>query len=134
MNDISNKYGLILGVVTLGGFAIQQALQVFDIPISWMLDKITGGGARIPSVMTLSEVKKSAMTALAFVIALIVTCVYPTIGTLRYIDSSFVGKLLDSVVTALVLSAGTEGMNTLLKYFGYVKDARKPPDVEVTIG
>jgi hypothetical protein len=39
----------------------------------------------------------------------------------------------DFVVTALVLSAGTESANTLQKYFGYVKDAKKAVMVDLKI-
>ena len=42
------------------------------------------------------------------------------------------------IVSALVLGAGTEGANTALKYFGYVKDARRTdpavsPPVDLSI-
>jgi hypothetical protein len=70
------------------------------------------------------------------------------IRLLSYInaDHAGFGGSGDFFVTALVLGAGTEGANTALKYFGYVKDAKKldqpsaaaltilPPEITVAPG
>ncbi len=58
------------------------------------------------------------------------------ISLLKFVESSWERSFGDLLVTALVLGAGTEGLNTLTKYFGYVKEGRKAavaPEVEVKI-
>lgn len=122
MSDLQTQITTVSAFVVLGGFAIQQTLQVFDIPLSWLVAKLTSGGQKLPLGMTLGDFKKNLLTAIAFVVALVVVRWYE-IGTLKFIGLQ--QTWLDNIATALVLSAGTEGTNTLLKYFGYVKDTRK---------
>jgi hypothetical protein len=134
---VNEKYATIIAIITLGGFAIQQVLQVADIPISWAIARVTKGGIRIPSGMLYGDFKKGVMTLLAFVIALITTLVFKEdVRTLTFASDDL--KSIDPIVTALILSAGTEGTNTLLKYFSYIKDGRRrdvlDDEVEVTIG
>jgi hypothetical protein len=38
--------------------------------------------------------------------------------------------VVDVIVTALVLSAGTEGFNSILKFLGYAKEDKKAQAVE----
>lgn len=126
MNSAANpgQYAEVIGVVLLTGFAIQQALQILDFPVSlgvgWYLLK-----HKLPATVSAADFKKVIMTAIAFAIAGAVVCLWD-IRTLIYIDPpKFKNYLLgDRIITAFVLSAGTEGVNTLIKYFGYVKDAR----------
>lgn len=131
-SQLPAQYGAVLGVVTLGGFAIQQSLQLCDIPVSWLIGTITKGGTKLPNGMTFGDFKKAIMTVLAFALSLMAVLCFD-IGTLEFISDSLKGQPIDILVTALVLSAGTEGTNTLLKYFGYVKDARKPSEITVAI-
>jgi hypothetical protein len=116
-------YAKVIGIVLLTGFAIQQALQIIDLPISALLRRYSLTGA---IGMSYSDFKKVIMTVIALAIAG-VTVWLCGLHTLWYIDQTLFEKhpCFDRIVTALVLSAGTEGVNTLIKYFGYVKDARR---------
>lgn len=134
----------VLAVVSIAGFAIQQLLQMFDPLVMAAIDnhKRSRPNATLPGGISEGDFKKALMTSLGFLMGLLVVAL-TGVKTLRLLDSTW-QPFGDVVVTALVISGGTEGFNTLLKYFGYVKDARKqalapvvtviPPTASVTVG
>ena len=73
------------------------------------------------------------MNFLSFSVAGLVV-VLSHISILGFLNESWKGGFTEWLILALVLVAGTESTNILIKYFGYVKDARKQPsEVEVLI-
>jgi len=127
-------YAVVLAVVTLAGLAIQQALQILDPAVMVFIAFLKSGRKNkdLPGGMSDADFKKSVMAFVGFVLG-VITAAGTHIHTLKHVvaDMSDCGDLL---ITALVISAGTEGANILLKFFGYVKDARKPdPETIVTI-
>ena len=105
-----------LAEISLVGFAIQQTLQILD-PFIEMIAKKTIW-------------KKAIMGSGAFVLGLVV--VYGCdLDLLRFVGVAH--NTFISIVSAVVFSAGTEGANTVQKYFGYVKEAKAAFQVAVSI-
>jgi hypothetical protein len=48
------------------------------------------------------------------------------LGANKSISSEVLYQFMDFVVTALVISTGTEGINSLVKFLGYAKDQHRP--------
>lgn len=104
----------VVGVVFLLGFAVQRVLELLD-----------------PFVIALSELlfdknpKGKEWTAglISFVVGLLMA--WP--GTVRLLSQSWdkAPVWLDVLVTAVVLSAGTEAVNIVVKYLSYKKQAAK---------
>lgn len=112
-----------LALVSMIGFAIQQLIELID-PIVTRL--ITGGIEPITDQEVLK--KKRVMQWLSlFLSFLVVQWSYYMGEPIRTIG--FLGlenyDRVDLLVTVLLLSAGTEGSNIVVKYFNYVKDGRK---------
>lgn len=125
----------IMATISIAGFAIQQVLE--------LLNPLVGAGsnyahkkwAKVPPVITEEQLKKWLMAMLAFFMGMVVVGI-TKISLLGYLNADWKNSLGDFWVSALVLGAGTEGMNTLTKYFGYIKDDRKQkarPVIEVEI-
>lgn len=132
------QIGQATALVSLVGFAIQQAVQAFDTFVSAGIDmlKAKRPSGTLPGGLTDADFKKSVMVFLSFSLGLAAVLAVPD-GKL-YLLRSYAGITtapiwLDHLVSALVFSAGTEGANTVLKYFGYVKDARKKPAIELDV-
>ena len=127
----------VLATVALAGFAIQQILEMFDPWVSSAISKYVKRRQNTVSGDSLSqaEIKKWFMAVLAFLLGA-ATVGITKISLLVFVESTWKGGVGDFLVSALVLGAGTEGLNTLTKYFGYVKDGRRTslaPAVEVSI-
>jgi len=107
-----------LAVTSLVGFAIQQTLQIVDPLVEWWCKKGKPWN------------KKATMGVLAFLLGLLVAyeCKLDLLVFLGVASYPF-----GYVVSAVVLSAGTEGANTIQKYLGYVKEAKAAPQVAVSI-
>ena len=134
-----------MAVFGLLSFAVQRLLELLDPVVSWMA---TGIAARVASEGVDQDAAKKWFMGLASVIVGGVFTLVSGIRLLSYInvDHAGFGGSGDFFVTALVLGAGTEGANTALKYFGYVKDAKKvdqpsaaaltilPPEITVAPG
>jgi len=99
---------LALGPVFAAGFAVQQLLEILDP----LVIKIIGKGDK---KLILGLVSLAVGLALAFGSGLSV------LRPLKLADAGWV----DAVVTGLILSAGTEGINSILKYLGYSKDKKR---------
>ena len=135
-----------LATVSLGGFAVQRALDVLDFvispaafAISKLFDKPAAGaepGAGATMIqrfeVTQADVKKWLMALVGFGIGLAIT--YAT-NTEIIPDSK--GTFLNLFIGAFAISGGSEGFNSVQKFFGSVKEARKVavrplPEVRVT--
>ena len=97
-----------LGPVFVAGLAIQQLLE--------LLDSIVGKSLGDKKPMVFSIVSLVVGLALSFGIGLRV------LHPLGLINVSFA---LDAVVTGVIISAGTEGINSIMKFLGYTKDNKK---------
>jgi hypothetical protein len=125
----------ILAIVALAGFAIQQLLELLSPFVSLKIRKRIAGRTATNAALSEAELKKWWMAFLALLLG-VGTVAVTKISLLKFVEPSWECSLGDFLVTALVLSAGTEGLNTLTKYFGYVKEGRKAavaPQVEVAI-
>ena len=128
----------VVAIVFLIGFAIQQALQILDPFVMGAIDKykkhrLAKGLPELPGGMSDSDFKKAVMAALSFSLGAIVAAL-SGIRLLRYavIPTDLPGQIADFLVTAFVVGTGTEAVNIVLKFMGYVKDAQKP-DLEISV-
>lgn len=120
------KVFFLLSILT---FAIQQTIEIFDpiickIVLFFESLKDTTGEPIYPGNLSMGDFKKSVITILSFIIALII--VFSTdLGILGLLNSDWYGGGPDNVITALVIGAGTENFNSVTKYLSYLKDNRK---------
>jgi hypothetical protein len=93
------------------GFAVQQGLQILDGFIN--LDKKVGPVTK---------------TGLAGLVSLLLGIVFATQGihVLSGLSTTKYPDWVDTIVSALVISGGTEGFNSIMKFLGYKKDAENP--------
>jgi hypothetical protein len=120
------EYQYLIALVYILSFAIQQFIQMFDLiwdlAVTFIKEKIF---KNVPE----ANIKKSLLMVISFAIGLILVNIFD-IRLLKFIPdgNGYFNKyncVVDAIVSALVLGSGTEAVNILLKYFGYVKDARK---------
>lgn len=122
------------------GFGIQQFLQVIADPIvsatiSVIKDRRgvqqPGGTTSLPGGISDVDAKKALLGATSLVIGLMIASAADGIRILA--AAGFRGLPgWDLFITALTISAGTEGVNSVVKLVQYVKDAVKaktPPSV-----
>jgi hypothetical protein len=100
-----------LGPVFAAGFAIQQLLEL----LGPLLDKISQDYKKV----ILGLISLAAGFALAGAVPALRVLQPLAIKDTKYPD------LVDLCVTALVLSAGTEGVNSILKFLKYSKEDKK---------
>jgi len=98
-----------LGPAFAAGFAVQRLLEILD-PVLEKVQLFTDY-----KKITLAVISLIVGLALAFGVGLRV------LRPLGAADSD----LLDAVVTALIVSAGTEGFNSIMKFLGYAKEEKK---------
>lgn len=104
MEELVRAFGPVLAA----GFAIQQLLEILDPIISrWI------GGADKQAVLGVV----SFVVGLGFAFGAGLTVLEP-LGIHGAV-------LVDRVVTALLISAGSEGVNSFLKLLGYFKDRQR---------
>ena len=92
-----------LGPAFAAGFALQQLLEILD---SFFLKR-------------LQNYKKPILGIVSLVVGLVLAfgAGLRVLQPLGLADADF----WDAIVTALVISAGTEGINTIMKFLGYSK-------------
>ena len=93
------------------GFSIQQLLEILDAPLSLFL--------------TNQSVKKTVLGVLSLILGLLVASqgqihIFQLLGV-----SAAFPPALDTFLTAVFISAGTEGFNSLLKFANYKKEEAK---------
>ncbi|MCX8206861.1 MAG: hypothetical protein N3G75_03410 [Methanothrix sp.] len=97
------------------GFAIQQFLEILDPIVVRLI------GERDKKLI-LGIISLIAGLMIAFGTGLRVLaplCIYSDIQQGYYFD------LLDALITAFIISAGTEGINSVMKFLGYAKESKK---------
>ena len=102
-----DKLVVALGPAFVAGFAVQQMLEILD-PI---VERFFKGNKKL----LLGSVSLIIGLALAFGAGLRV------LQPLGVTNTDF----LDAIVTGLIVSAGTEGINSIMKFLGYTKDNTK---------
>ncbi|AGY59885.1 hypothetical protein [Gloeobacter kilaueensis] len=110
----------ITAIVFLTGFAVQQVLQIFDPLVICLVSKLK---EKFFQGQSDNDLKKSTMSLLSFALGIVIV-LFSDIRLLKFISTELAGWI-DLIVSALVVGAGTEAVNTLQKFFGYVKDAQK---------
>jgi len=103
--------GANIGVVTAAAFAVQRAVEYTDALISLTYDLSAPGRERVKTVVLLTA-------------ALIYASILTKIAGL---DITNLGDAWPfRIITVLVVSAGTEGVNSVVKGLGYAKDRLNP--------
>jgi hypothetical protein len=105
-----------LGPAFAAGFAIQRLLELADPLTNVLL------GNRPARANT-----KKALLAVLSLVAGLALALGAGLRVLRPLGArqDAVGTVTDVVVTALVISPGTEGVNSILKFLGYAKEDKK---------
>ena len=101
-----DKLVIALGPAFAAGFAVQQLLEILD-----------------PVVGKIKADKKLVLGIASLVVGLVLAF-GAGLRVLRPLGVADVNYYLDVIVTALIISAGTEGFNSIIKFLGYTKDKR----------
>jgi hypothetical protein len=101
------KLVLALGPAFAAGLAVQRLLEILDP----FLEKLLGDN------------KKAILGVIALLVG-IALAAGTGMRVLEPLGISVVGAA-DILVTGLIISAGTEGFNSLLKFLGYAKENKK---------
>src|SRR5262249_42970644 len=108
-----DKLVIALGPVFAAGFAVQQLLELLT-PI---LDKIA------------QDYKKVILGVISLLAGFALACSVPALRVLKSLEETgsiaHYPETVDLIVTAFVLSAGTEGLNSILKFLKYSKEDKK---------
>lgn len=105
-----SKLVIALAPAFAAGFALQRLLEILD-PI---FDKIKNG-----------EYKKIVLGLISFAAGLGLAA-WPKVRILtQLVAPDTVPSMLDYLVTALIVSGGTEGFNSILKFLNYKKEETK---------
>lgn len=130
----------LVPIVAAVGFGIQQLLQVIADPfvsatISFIKNRPTviqpGGTPSLPGGISDVDAKKAALGLFSLILGLAIAGSADSIRVLAAAGLTTTPRL-DLFITALTISAGTEGVNSVVKLVQYVKDAvktRTPPSV-----
>lgn len=131
----ANQFSLpqVVAIVFIIGFAIQQVLQILDPFVMAGISRYKNSRPNkdLPGGMSDGDFKKAVMASLSFFLGAI-TAYLSHVRLLVYVKPEWGGNIADFLVTALVIGTGTEAVNIVLKFMGYVKDAQKP-DLEVSV-
>lgn len=101
------KLVVALGPAFAAGFALQQLLEIVD-PVT---DKLIG-----------AVNKKLVLGILSLIIGLLLAF-WAGLRVLQPLGA-VTPDIVDAVVTGLVVSAGTEGFNSIMKFLGYAKEVK----------
>ena len=113
MADVASiTTGLVPAFVA--GFAVQQLLELLD-PIISRITKSSGQA---------DDLKKSVMNVIAIGFAAVITFGSDDIRILSALGIK-PDPWFDGVVTMFVISAGTNGVNSILKFMSYKKEEAK---------
>jgi hypothetical protein len=96
------------------GFAVQRLLEILDAVLGFLL----------PDTWDKSPTLKHFVLSIVSIIAGGAVALTTGIRVLHPLGGT-ANDAWDVAVTALVISAGTEGLNSILKYLGYKKDEQK---------
>jgi len=106
---------LALGPAFAAGLALQQLLE--------LADRFIEQGLKLTGPLGLEFDKKLILGAISLLFGFLVA-VGADIRVLRPLGVTQ-GDFIDVLITALIISAGTESINAIVKFLGYVKEDRK---------
>lgn len=127
-NDNSfTSFNELLAIISITGFAIQRSLEILDPVFSILVIKITEcrktkGKEGALWGWTDKDLKIWLMAVAAFVLSLPIAFMIPQ-GLPEV--SGVKWGIWDNIIIALAISAGANGLNSVLKYGEYVKESRK---------
>jgi hypothetical protein len=103
----------------VAGFAVQRVLEIFDAVVDGLV-------TRFPVIKVAAgddtfKARKAFWSAVISVILGFAIAYYTGVRVLQPLQFPAPDGW-DMVITALVISAGSEGMNSILKWLGYKKD------------
>jgi preprotein translocase subunit Sss1 len=102
-----------LGPVFVAGFAVQQFLEILTAVLN------------LDSKPSFEKFKKVILGVVSLALGLLLAGCVQEFRVLHVLKIASVGTWLDVLISALVLSAGTEGVNSILKFFKYSKEDKK---------
>lgn len=110
-----DKIVTALAPVFAAGFAVQQLLEI----LTSFFD--------LDSRQVFQKYKKPILGAVAFALgcALASQLDPGVLGILKADGAKVPDRTLDVLATALIISAGTEGVNSILKFLKYIKEDKK---------
>lgn len=134
-----NQLGYVAAVVTLVGFAIERSLELVKAPVS-ALSRHWAKGPSDPSaamtVWTEKEIKATIMGVLSLLMGVVVVWgLELRLLSLASVETNYPGWM-DFIISAIIISAGTEGANKVTTYLEAIKLAKKSaaaPPVSVEI-
>jgi len=102
-----------LGPVFVAGFAVQQLLEILTSVLN------------LDSNVRFENYKKAILSVASLAMGFLLASQIPSLRVLHAVDSKNVLNGWDLVITAFVLSAGTEGLNSIVKFMKYSKEDKK---------
>lgn len=118
----------LTAVMTTMGFAIQRGLQIvdpfIDAGVAWYLDKHKKGATDEQKKAFTGNAKRMVTTALSCLFGVLMKMVLWPKGVLSVYGLDVV-SWADTALTALLLSAGAEGANSVLKGLEGLKQTLK---------
>ncbi len=112
------KVAVALAPAFACGFAVQQALQIVD-----PLIKAQGNAKR--AVTGGISLVLGAVVALCGHLYILQSLMQATADNTASANSVKISCWIDVIVSALIISAGTEGFNSIMKFLSYQKEAAK---------
>jgi len=103
----------------VAGFAVQRVLEVLSAAFDYGVSLTFGGNATVDDPKF--KARKTFWTAVISILMGLAIAGYAHVRVLQPLQFEAPDEW-DLVITALVISAGTEGMNSILKWLGYKKD------------
>lgn len=103
-----------LAPIFAASLAVQQVLEVLSVPVEKWFGEVR---------------TKSVLGVIGFLIGIVLALVF-NLNVMSYFGVQNAGNFLDKIVTALILSAGTEGMNSVVKFLKYLKEDKKATAAE----
>lgn len=105
-----DKLVLALGPAFAAGFAVQRLIEILDP----MLDKI----------QFIKDNKKAVLGIVSLLVGLVLA--YGAgLTVLKPLGIANLPPFLDEFTTALIVSSGTDGINSIVKFLGYSKEDKK---------
>jgi hypothetical protein len=102
-----------LGPVFVAGFAVQQFLEILTAVLN------------LDSSPSFEKFKKVILGVVSLALGFVLAGFVSSFRILNAMEIKGAGAWLDVAISALVLSAGTEGVNSILKFFKYSKEDKK---------
>jgi hypothetical protein len=109
-----------LGPAFAAGFAVQQLLEIID-PLVVLYVKDDANRKKL--VIGLISLIVGILLALLSGVRILLPLAQWQNATVNELNA--LGKVADVFITGLVISAGTEGFNSILKFLGYKKEEKK---------